>query len=182
MVIKGARGQFSNLYGRKNKEDGQHNAWCQVHKSKRLQTSTRSPANERHSLALVLQVNDDANEGTFPTKNEVTPPEQQQAQVQGYVIPVVSVEPHVSAASPAAPVYYINEDPACNMYWVLFFLGFLIGFPAFWACGALGMRSSRHNEKIAGKANLIALGVILLFAVIYAVVASLSDSNNLEDN
>ena len=87
----------------------------------------------------------------------------------------------MSAVTPVAPVYYINDDPACNMYWVFFFLGFLL-CPLFWTCGAFGIRSAKHNEMIAGRANVIALGVIVLFALIYAIALSVSDNEETENN
>ena len=100
------------------------------------------------------------------------PPEPQQTQVQGYVIPVVVGEPNTTGVTPVTNVYYINDDPACNMYWVFFFLGFLI-FPLFWICGAVGIRSPKHNEMIAGRANMIALGFFAFLVIVYALLVAL---------
>ena len=67
------------------------------------------------------------------------------------------------------PAVLVANDPGCNVYWILFFLGIFLFCPLL-CCGALGINSALPNERLAGKANLIALCAITLILVILIAV------------
>ena len=80
---------------------------------------------------------------------------------------------------PITPYYYYNIDSCCNIYWVFFALGITICYPAL-CCGAFGICADSHNEKLAGKANLIALCIVTVVSIL-VVVSILNDDNEEEE-
>ena len=82
--------------------------------------------------------------------------------------PVTKETERVVQISEARPAVHVMEaESCCNVYWVLFGVGFLL--PILFICGAIGVRSEKRSENLAGTANAIALVAYMILTIVAAV-------------
>ena len=87
-------------------------------------------------------------------------------------------QPPMYGQPPITPYCYPqNDDAFCNIYWVLFFFGIFLFCP-FLICGTCGINSPVHNERIAGKANLIALCILIPIVLIVGIVSAIHEDED----
>lgn len=88
------------------------------------------------------------------------PPQQTHQGQQGIVYQTIPVA--------TGSTIYVEQETCCNIYWVLFGIGFL--FPPVWIAGTcglcLGKTRSEHN---AGIANAVLVGLVCFILLIYLI-------------